>query len=133
MNRYTNFPQCPLCPHIVQYNIQQLINHLCMSHSMKNSACILARIMISSPMGYQEVVEVLKDVGNLRKKRVSVEEQWRCQVKELEHKNKELECKNKGAANLSFGWDFLALKSTILPQLGSNFRFREHLDAYNGL
>jgi hypothetical protein len=38
-----------------------------------------------------------------------------------------------GAANLKFGWDFLALKSTTMAYFTSNCRFREHLDAFKEL
>jgi hypothetical protein len=39
----------------------------------------------------------------------------------------------KGAANLSFGWDYLALKSTILGKFTPNFGIREQMDALEGL
>ena len=56
---------CPLCPYKVQTSVAQLARHLSTSHAMNNSAIILARIMVSTPLGQQEVSEVLKDVKNL--------------------------------------------------------------------
>ena len=62
MNFYTGIPHCPICPNVTIYSVQQLARHLCIGHLMKHSASILARIMVTNPVGLQEVVEVLKDV-----------------------------------------------------------------------
>jgi hypothetical protein len=68
MNSYGDCPRCPLCPNIAQYDVEQLARHLSISHLMKNSGSILARIMMTSQIGHREVVAVLKDVRNLNEK-----------------------------------------------------------------
>ena len=68
MNFYDDCPRCPLCPHLAQYDVDQLARHLSISHFMKNSGSILARIMMASQIGHREVVAVLKDVRNLNEK-----------------------------------------------------------------
>ena len=68
MNCYGDCPPCPLCPNIAQYDVEQLARHLSISHLMKNSGSILARIMMTSQIGHREVVAVLKDVRNLNEK-----------------------------------------------------------------
>ena len=86
--------QCPLCPHIAQHNVEQLANHLSISHLMTNSASILARIMMTNQMGQQEVVEVLRDVTNLTNKlaeSVKVLYSKKLEVKKLKQKIANLE------------------------------------------
>jgi len=86
--------QCPLCPHIAQHNVEQLANHLSISHLMTNSASILARIMMTNQMGQQEVVEVLRDVTNLTNKlaeSVKVLYSKKLEVKKLKQKITNLE------------------------------------------
>ena len=68
MNSYGDCPRCPLCPNIAQYDVEQLARHLSISHLMKTSGSILARIMMTSQIGHREVVAVLKDVRNLNEK-----------------------------------------------------------------
>ena len=53
---------CPLCPHVNQHSIGQLTLHLGNIHHMKSSAHILARIIVYTPYGKEEVFQVLKDV-----------------------------------------------------------------------
>ena len=66
MNYYP--PRCPLCPQIAQYNAQQMGLHLSRTHQLENSALILARAMWTSQLGYQQVMEVLKDVAEMNKR-----------------------------------------------------------------
>ena len=61
-------PCCPLCPLIVQKDVQQLAEHLGSFHKLENSGLILARTMWSSQVGYQGVVQVLKDVQEINRK-----------------------------------------------------------------
>ena len=68
MNFYVGIPRCPLCPNITIHSVQQLARHLCIGHLMKNSSSILARIMVTSRVGLQVVVEVLRDVKKLNDK-----------------------------------------------------------------
>ena len=61
-------PCCPLCPLIVQKDVQQLAEHLGSFHKLENSGLILAGTMWSSQVGYQGVVHVLKDVQEINRK-----------------------------------------------------------------
>jgi len=56
---------CPLCPHLFQKNIGHLKAHLKNTHQMYSSAHILARIIVHTPYGKEEVLQILKDVQDV--------------------------------------------------------------------
>ena len=55
---------CPLCPRVHQNTVAQLATHLGVTHNMFNSAHILAKTMLFTTYGMEEVSQVLKDVRN---------------------------------------------------------------------
>ena len=74
--------RCPLC-HECQYSVAQLAGHLSHTHHLYTSANTLAWIMMSSPLGREQVSEVLQDVRQFQK---SIDQK----KKQLERKMKEL-------------------------------------------
>ena len=124
MNYYGDCPRCPLCLYIAQYNVQQLAWHLSISHLMKNSANILARTMKISQIGYQEVFEVLKDVGKLNEKFLDSANYSRekdLENQDLELKIKSLELKNQELSKVIAGSEIKKIHQITLMLISMKY------------
>ena len=56
---------CPLCPHIILHNYEETGVHLSLTHHLCYSAHILASTMWMGSMGFKQVGDILRDVGNM--------------------------------------------------------------------